>query len=137
MQPFAETLFLLLQLSNRPNILEKITVECHCIRKHHVYNESLAKIWQPLDTALSAMSGGEPVFGNMKEVEIVLSASIIRTTEIHRFMTGQGELLPSIEAQGEMVSVRVERATREKGYWIGCVSRESITIAVWVSNDQC
>jgi len=75
----------------------------------------LAELWQPLDTALSAMSGGEPVFGKLKEVEIVLSASTIRATEIHRFMMGQGELLPSVEAQGAMVSVRVERDDEGKG----------------------
>jgi hypothetical protein len=47
-----------------------------------------------------------------------------RVTEIHRFMMGQGELLPSVEAQGAMVSVRVERAARKKGYWTGCVRCE-------------
>ena len=47
------------------------------------------------------MSGGEPVFGMLKEVEIILSASTIRDTEIHRFMTGQGELLPSVVAGGD------------------------------------
>jgi len=61
------------------------------------------------------MSSGEPVFGKPKEVEIVLSASTIRVTEIHQFMMGQGELLPSVEAQGAMVSVRVERAGEEGG----------------------
>ena len=59
------------------------------------------------------MSSGEPVFGKLKEVEIVLSASTIQGAEIHRFMMGQGELLPSVEAQGAMVSVRVERAAEE------------------------
>jgi hypothetical protein len=76
---------------------------------------SLAKLWRPLDTTLSAVSGGEPIFGKLKEVEIVLSASTIRATEIHRFMMGQGELLPSVEAQGAMVSVRVERGVEEEG----------------------
>ena len=112
-QPFAQTLVILLQLSDHPNALGKITLECHCMKKSYT---SLAKLWRPLDTALSAMSGGEPVFGKPKEVEIVLSASTIRVTEIHRFiMMGQGELLPSVEAQGAMVSVRVERAGEEGG----------------------
>ena len=61
------------------------------------------------------MSGGELVFGKLKEVEIVLSASTILATEIHRFMMGQGELLPSVEAQGGTVSVRVERDGEEEG----------------------
>ena len=61
------------------------------------------------------MSGGEPVFGKLKEVEIGLSASTIRATEIHGFMMGQGELLPSGKVQGAMVSVRVERAGEEGG----------------------
>ena len=63
------------------------------------------------------MSGGEPVFGMLKEVEIVFSASIIQATAIHRFMTRQGELLPSVIAQGAMVSVRVpvERDGEEGG----------------------
>jgi len=61
------------------------------------------------------MSGGKPVFGKLKEIEIVLSASTIRATEIHRFMMGQGELLPSVEAQAAMVSVRVERTGEEGG----------------------
>jgi hypothetical protein len=61
------------------------------------------------------MSSGEPVFGKLKEVEIVLSASTIGDTEIYRFMMGQGELLPSIEAQGAMVSVGVEKGGEEEG----------------------
>ena len=75
----------------------------------------LAELWRPLDTALSAMSGGEPVFGKLKEVEIVLSASTIWATEIHPFMMEQGELLPSVEAQGAIVLVRVERNDKEEG----------------------
>ena len=62
------------------------------------------------------MSGGKPVFGKPKEVEIVLSVSTIWVTEIHQFiMMGQGEFFPSVEAQGEMASVRVERASEEGG----------------------
>ena len=76
----------------------------------------LAELWWPLDTALSAMSGGELVFGKLtQEVEIVLSASTIWATEIHPFMMEQGELLPSVEAQGAMVLVRVERDDEEEG----------------------
>jgi len=77
--------------------------------------ESLAKLWQPLDTALSAMSGGKPVFGKLKEVEFILPASTIWATEIHQLMTGQGELLPSVEAQGAMVLVRMERDGEKEG----------------------
>ena len=44
-----------------------------------------------------------------------MSASTILATEIHRFMMGQGELLPSVEAQGATVSVRVERDGEEEG----------------------
>jgi len=61
------------------------------------------------------MSSGELVFGKLKDVEIVLSASTIQAAEIHRFMMGKGELLPSVEAQGAMVSVRVERGGAEEG----------------------
>jgi len=59
---FAQTLFLLFQLSNGPNALEKITLECHCITKTDTSEKSLGKLWRPLDTALSAMSHCEPVF---------------------------------------------------------------------------
>jgi len=113
-KPFAQTLILLLQLSNRPNALEKITLECHCITKIDTSEKSLGKLWRPLDTALSAIGSGEPVFGKLKEVEIVLSASTIPAAEIHRFVMGQGELLPSVEARGVMVSVRVERRGEER-----------------------
>ena len=61
------------------------------------------------------MSSGKPVFGKLKEVEIVLSAITIRAAEIHRLVMGQGELLPSVEAHGAMVSVRVERGSEEEG----------------------
>jgi len=44
------------------------------------------------------MSRGELVFGKLKEVGIVLSASTIQAAEIHLFMMEQGELLPSVEA---------------------------------------
>ena len=88
-KPFDQTLSLVLQLSNRPNTLEKITVKCHWIQRHHTYKESLVELWRPLDTALSAMSNGEPVFGKLKEVEIVLSASAIPAAEIHEFMMRQ------------------------------------------------
>ena len=107
-KPFAQTLFLLLQLSNRPNALEKLTLECHCITKIDTSEKSLGKLWRPLNTALSAIGSGEPVFGKLKEVEIVLSANTIPAAEIHRFVMGQGELLPSVEVRGVMVSVRVE-----------------------------
>jgi hypothetical protein len=61
------------------------------------------------------MNGGEPVFGKLKEVEIVVSPSTIPTMEIRRFMMEQRELLPSVEAQGTMVSIRVERDSEEGG----------------------
>jgi len=61
------------------------------------------------------MSAGKLVFGMLKEVEIAFSASIIRAMEIHRFMTRQGELLPSVIAQGGMILVRVERDGEEGG----------------------
>ena len=35
------------------------------------------------------MSGGEPVYGKLKEVELVLSASAIPAVDIHRFMMEQ------------------------------------------------
>ena len=82
-QPFSQTTSLLLQLSNRPNTVEKN-------HRRMSLKESLAKLWRPLYTALSAMSSGEPVFGKLKEMEIVLSASTIQAAEIHRFMMGQG-----------------------------------------------
>jgi len=61
------------------------------------------------------MSGGVPVFGNLQEVEIVLSTSTMAAPEIRRFAMGKGELLPSVEARGVMVSVRVERRGEERG----------------------
>jgi hypothetical protein len=64
---------------------------------------------------LSAMRGGEPVNGKLKEVEIVLSASTIPAVEIHRFMMEQRELLASVEARGAMVSVRAEKGGEEEG----------------------
>ena len=113
-QPFAQTLALLQQISNR-NALDKITLECHCITRNHTSEKSLAKLWRPLDTALSAMNSGGPVFGKLKEVEIVLSASTIPAAEIHRFVMGQGKLLPNVEAREVMISVRVERGREERG----------------------
>jgi hypothetical protein len=61
------------------------------------------------------MSGGVPVFGSLKEVELVLSTSTMAAAEIQRFAMGKGELLPTIEARGVMVSVRVERRGEERG----------------------
>lgn len=37
-----------------------------------------------------------------------MSASTITAGEIHQFVMGQGELLPSIEARGVTVSIRVD-----------------------------
>ena len=48
-------------------------------------------------------------------MEIVLSANTIPAAEIHRFVMGQGELLPSVEARGVMVSVRVESSGEGRG----------------------
>ena len=62
--------------------------------------KSIAKLWRPLDSALSAMGSGEPVFGYRRGVEIVLSASTIPAAQIHRFVMGQGKLLPSVDARG-------------------------------------
>ena len=55
------------------------------------------------------MGSGEPVFGNLQEVEIVLSASTIPAADMHRLVMGQGELLLSVETPGVVVSVRVEK----------------------------
>jgi hypothetical protein len=60
------------------------------------------------------MRGGEPVYEKLKEVDIVLSAITIRAVEIRQFMMEQRELLPSVEEQGAMVSVRVERGGEEE-----------------------
>jgi len=109
-KPFSQILALLQQISDR-NTLEKITLECHYLNKSHTSKKSSAKLWQPLDTALSAMGDGEPVFGNLKEVEIVLSVSAISAPEILRFVMEQVELLPSVEARG--VTVRVGKGCEE------------------------
>jgi hypothetical protein len=61
------------------------------------------------------MSSGEQVFGKLKEVEIVLPVSTIPTADIHRFVMGQEELLPSVKVQGVTVTVRVERHSEESG----------------------
>lgn len=50
---FAQTLFLLLQLSSHPNTLEKITLECHCITKNRTSDKSLAKLRRPLSVIQS------------------------------------------------------------------------------------
>ena len=76
-KPFAQTIFLLLQLSNRPNILERSPLNITTSKKSHTSEESLAELWRPLDTALSGMSSGELAYGKLKEVEIVLSAIAI------------------------------------------------------------
>jgi hypothetical protein len=116
-KPFAQTLYLLHQISNN-NTLEKITLECHCItRSPHDREKSLTKLWRPLDTALSATKSdsGEPIFGNLKEVEIVLSASTIHPAEICRLTLGKGEFLPSVEARRVMVTVKVDKRGEERG----------------------
>jgi hypothetical protein len=61
------------------------------------------------------MGSGEPVFGHLKEVEIVLSVSAIPAPEIPRFVMRQKELLPRVEARGVMVSVRVGKGCEESG----------------------
>lgn len=61
------------------------------------------------------LGSGESIFGNLKEVEVILSASTIPTTEIHRVMMGKGELLPSVEARGVVLTVRVEKGGEERG----------------------
>ena len=61
------------------------------------------------------MGSGEPLFGNLKEVEIVLSVSAIPAREISRFVMGQKELLPGVEAHGVMISVRTEKGRGESG----------------------
>jgi hypothetical protein len=94
---------------------KKITLECHYINKSHTSEESPATLWRPLDTALSAMGGSNPVFGYLKEVEIILSVSAIPAPEIRRFVMGQQELLPSVEARGVMVLVRVDKGREESG----------------------
>ena len=61
------------------------------------------------------MGSGEPVFGNLKEVEIVLSVNARPAPEIPQFVMGQEELLPNVEARGVMVSVRTEKGRGESG----------------------
>ncbi|KIM49915.1 hypothetical protein M413DRAFT_439045 [Hebeloma cylindrosporum] len=114
-KPFAPTLALLLQISNRPNLIERITVECHCIMPRRGEGEKkLAKTWRPLDTVLSAEEGA--IFRNLKEVEIVLSVNTILPTEIHRVVTNRGELLPRVEARGVVLTVRVDSCSQDSGF---------------------
>jgi hypothetical protein len=113
-KPFSQPLTLLQQISDRQT-LEKITLKCYYINKSYTSETSLATLWQPLDTALSAMGSGEPVFGHLKEVEIVLSVSAMSASEIPRFVMRQKELLPSVEARGVMISVRVDKGCEESG----------------------
>jgi hypothetical protein len=109
--PFDDTLSLL-QISTRPkpNAIEKITLECHCITFPYRAitrdsGKTLAEIWRPLDAALCATRpksdhGVETIFGNLKEVEIVLSSSTITLDAIDRFMGEKEELLPGVKTQG-------------------------------------
>ena len=84
------------------------------------------------------MSSSKPVFGKLKEVEIILSSSTIRAAEIHRFMIKQGEVLPSAEAQGGEGTGQSGKPWRGKRV-IGPVASamKSTTTVVRVSNDQC
>jgi len=123
--PFDDTLSLLLQISTRPkpNAIEKIILECHCITFPYPWitqdsGNTLAEIWRPLDAALCATRpkpeyGVETIFGNLKEVEIILSANTIAQEAIDRFMKEKEELLPGVKAWGVVVTVRVDD-TEEK-----------------------
>jgi hypothetical protein len=118
--PFDDTLSLLLQISTRPkpNAIEKITLECHCITFPYPWitqdsGKTLAEIWRPLDAALCATRpksehGVGTIFGNLKEVEIILSVNTIAPEAIDRFMGEKEELLPGVEARGVLVTVRVD-----------------------------
>jgi len=53
------------------------------------------------------MGSAEPVFGKLKEVEILLSASTIPAAEI--------QLLPSIKARVVVMLIKVERRGEETG----------------------
>jgi hypothetical protein len=108
----SQTLALLQQISDG-NTLKKITLECQYRHRSYTYS-SLAKWWQPLDTALSAMGSGEPLFGRLKEVEIVLSVNDISAPDIPRLLMKQKELLPSVEARGVMISVRLDKGHGER-----------------------
>ena len=124
--PFHDTLSLLLQISTRtkPNIIEKITFECHCIAFPYAATprdtaKILTEIWKPLDAALCATRsesehGLEPIFGNLKEVEIVLAASTVMPQEIDMFMVAKEELLPVVKARGVVVTVRVDEADEKR-----------------------
>ncbi|KIM49912.1 hypothetical protein M413DRAFT_6732 [Hebeloma cylindrosporum] len=101
--PFAPTLALLLQISNRPNAIERITIECHCIfEKGDEGQTPFATVWWPLDALLSASTSNneDAIFGNLKEVEIILSENTIPPDVIDYFVKTKGELLPNVEARG-------------------------------------
>ena len=54
----------------------------------------------------------ETIFGNLKEAEIVLSASTITLDTIDRFMGEKEELLPGVKARGVVVTVRVDETEK-------------------------
>jgi len=83
------------------------------------------------------MGSGQPVFGNLQEVEIILSANTIPVEEIHRFVMEQGELLPNVDARGWCIG-KGGKVWRPKGV-IGLVASDvkSIITVVYVPNDQC
>jgi hypothetical protein len=56
----------------------------------------------------------ETIFGNLKEVEIVLSSSTIMLDAIDRFMGAKEELLPGVKARGVVVTARMEETDEKR-----------------------
>ena len=56
----------------------------------------------------------ETIFGNLKEVEIVLSSSTNTLDEIDRFMGESEELLPGVKGRGVLVTVRVDETEERR-----------------------
>jgi len=122
-KPFAQPLAMLSQISDRAegNSIEKVSLECHCITPiaRHAGEKALARMWQPLDNALSGTSElgtcRRTTFAKLKEVEVVLSSGTISPVEIRWVTARKGELLPSVEAQGVALTMKVRRSREEMG----------------------
>jgi len=120
-KPLAQLLALLSQISDRAkgNSVEKVSLECHFIAPaaRHAGEKGLARIFQPLDHALSATLELGPhrrtTFAKLKEVEVVLSTGTISPADIRWIMARKGELLPSVEARGVTLTVKVGRSREE------------------------
>ncbi|KAF9557572.1 hypothetical protein CPC08DRAFT_710286 [Agrocybe pediades] len=113
--PFPEVIRLLSQLyqaqradTSRPDHLERITIECHCLRSMEA--KTLKAEWQAIDKIL----GRPGVFKALKELKIELPTSTSSTELIHEFMMAFQDALPMTQEKGVMVSVKSRTVVDER-----------------------